>query len=129
MSLQGTVWTPIGPSPILEGAAQVNGLVTTIAVNPNDANLFYIGTAGGGVWRTTDGGTTWRPLLDHQLTLGIGEPSALALEPNNADTLYVGTGQRITFGTFNSGGFGPPDLSQGLFKSTDSGGSWIQLGA
>ena len=65
MSLTGTIWAPIGPSPILEGTAQVNGLVSAIAVNPNNFNLIYQGTAGGGLWRTTDGGTTWRPLFDH----------------------------------------------------------------
>jgi hypothetical protein len=129
MSLTGTIWAPIGPSPILQGATQVNGLVSAIAVNPNNSNLIYQGTAGGGVWRTTDGGTTWRPLFDHQLTLGIGEPSAIAIDPTNTDTIYVGTGQRITLGTGNAAVFGPPDLSQGLFKSTDGGGSWIQLGS
>jgi hypothetical protein len=129
MSLKGTTWIPVGPSPIQEGASQANGLVTSIAVNPNNANVIYQGTAGGGVWRTADGGTTWSPLFDHQLLLGIGEPGAIAIDPNNTDTLFVGTGQRVTFGTLNSGVFGPPDLSQGLFKSTDAGASWIQLGS
>ena len=58
MSLQGTVWAPMGPSPIAENALRANGLVSAIAINPNNPNLIYIGTAGGGVWRSLDGGAT-----------------------------------------------------------------------
>jgi HYDIN/CFA65/VesB family protein/ASPM-SPD-2-Hydin domain-containing protein len=128
MSLKGTVWTPIGPSPISEGADD-NGMVTTIAVHPFNASVIYIGTAAGGVWRTRDGGTTWTPLFDRQPALGIGEPQGLAIDPNNTDVIYAGTSQRVMLGTGNTGVFGLPDSSQGLFKSTDGGNSWIQLGS
>ena len=74
MSLNGTVWAPIGPSPIAENGTQDNGLVSAIAINPNNPNIMYMGTAGGGLWRSNDGGTTWTPLFDRQLSLGIGEP-------------------------------------------------------
>ena len=57
MSLNGTVWEPIGPSPIDQGAISANGQVTAIAVNPNNPNIIYIGTAWGGVWLTRDGGS------------------------------------------------------------------------
>ena len=129
MSLNGTVWAPAGPSPILEGTAQDNGLVSSIAIHPYNPNIIYIGTAGGGVWRSRDGGVTWTPLFDRQLALGIGEPAALAIDPNNTDVIYAGTSQRIILGTGNAGFFGPPDSSQGLYKSTDGGSSWIQLGS
>jgi Abnormal spindle-like microcephaly-assoc'd, ASPM-SPD-2-Hydin len=129
MSLNGTVWAPAGPSPIVEGTAQDNGLVSSIAIHPYNPNVIYIGTAGGGVWRSRDGGLTWVPLFDRQLALGIGEPAALAIDPNNTDVVYAGTSQRIILGTGNAGFFGPPDSSQGLYKSTDGGGSWIQLGS
>jgi hypothetical protein len=49
MSLNGTAWTPIGPNPIQEGGNPDNGMVTAIAINPNNKNVIYIGTAGGGV--------------------------------------------------------------------------------
>ncbi|MGC2163853.1 MAG: choice-of-anchor D domain-containing protein [Silvibacterium sp.] len=127
MSLKGTVWAPIGPSPITEGSNQDNGLVTTIAVNPNNSSIIYIGTSGGGVWRSRDGGATWTPLFDRQLALGIGEPAGIAIDPNNTDTVYVGTSERLLYQ--NTGIFGSPDSSQGLFKSTDGGNSWIQLGS
>ena len=129
MSPNGTVWSPVGPSPIIEGTAQDNGLVSSIAIHPYNPNVIYIGTAGGGVWRTRDGGVTWIPLFDRQLALGIGEPAALAIDPNNTDVVYAGTSQRIILGTGNAGFFGPPDSSQGLYKSTDGGSSWVQLGS
>jgi hypothetical protein len=127
MSLTGTVWTQIGPSPILEGGAQDNGMVTAIAPNPNNPAVIYIGTAGGGVWRTRDGGAHWTPLFDRQSALGIGEPGAIAIDPNNTDVIYVGSSQRNLYQ--NTGIFGGPDTSRGLFKSADGGNSWIQLGS
>jgi hypothetical protein len=120
MSLNGTAWTPIGPSPISENSTQDNGLVTAIAISPFNQNVIYIGTAGGGVWRTRDAGTTWSPLFDRQLAIGIGEPGGVAIDPNNTDIIYAGTSQRVIVGN---------NSAQGLFKSQDAGSSWIQLGA
>src|SRR5215213_10302236 len=118
MSLRGTVWAPIGPSPIAQSGRQDNGLTTAIAINPNDGNVIYQGTGGGGVWRTTNGGTTWTPIFDRQLSLGIGEPRAIAIDPNDTSILYVGTSSRVT-----------PQTQAGLFKSTDGGASCILLGS
>src|SRR5580704_1730892 len=127
MALNGSVCTPIGPSPISESGNADNGMVTAIAPNPNNPNVVYIGTAGGGVWRTRDGGTTWTPLFDRTLALGIGEPAGIAIDPNNTDVIFVGSSQRDLYQ--NTGIFGGPDTSQGLFKSTDGGNSWIQVGS
>jgi photosystem II stability/assembly factor-like uncharacterized protein len=118
MAITGTVWAPIGPSPIAEGGNQDNGMVTTIAVNPNNPQVIYIGSAGGGVWRTDDGGQKWKPIFDRQLSLGIGEPGGIAIDPNDTSVLYVGTSGRVT-----------RQPAAGLFKSTDGGGSWIRLGS
>jgi hypothetical protein len=125
VSLKGTVWAPIGPSPINEGSGQDNGLVTTLAVNPNNPSVLYMGTAQGGVWRSGDGGNTWTPLFDKQLSLGIGEPAGIAVDPSDSDTVYVGTSGRV-------GSAEPDTLSQpaaGLFKSTDGGASWNSIGS
>ena len=116
----GTVWAPKGPSPISDGALRDNGMVTAIAVHPNDSNIFYIGTAGGGVWKTGNAGVTWRSLFDRQLSLAIGEPMGVAIDPNDADILYVGTSGR---------GRVSPQRQVGLFKSIDGGASWILLGS
>jgi hypothetical protein len=125
MSLNGSVWAPIGPSPMSEGGGQDNGLVTAIAVNPNNTNVLYVGAAQGGVWRSGDGGATWTPLFDRQTALGIGEPAGIAIDPNNTDILYVGTSGRV--------GSAEPDTvhqpTAGLFKSSDGGASWIALGS
>ena len=117
MSVAGTVWTPIGPSPIQAGR-QDNGLVAAIAINPNDPNVIFIGTAGGGVWRSRDGGLNWRPLFDRQIALGIGEPGAIAIDPTNTDTIYIGTSQRVAGALEVGSGWAAPT---GLFKSTDGG--------
>ena len=129
MTLNGTVWAPVGPSPIAENSNADNGMVTAIAVNPNNPNVIYIGTTAGGVWRSGDNGTTWTPLFDRQLSMGIGEPGGVAIDPNNTDIIYAGTSQRNLLGDANPTFFNAPDPAQGLFKSVDGGGSWVQLGS
>jgi hypothetical protein len=128
MSLSGTVWAPIGPSPMYDTAASVdyNGLVTAIAVNPNNQSVLYLGTAGGGVWRSGDGGDNWTPLFDHEPTLGVGEPGGIAIDPNNTDTIYVGANASRGSGEASTIG---QQGATGLFKSADGGASWIQLGS
>jgi hypothetical protein len=118
MSLKGTVWSPMGPSPIAEGTTQDNGLVSAIAVHPFNPKIIYMGTAGGGLWRTRDAGLTWVPLFDRQLSLGIGEPGALAIDPNNTDIVYAGTSGRVS-----------AQPQAGLFKSFDAGNSWVRVGS
>ena len=118
MSLNGTAWTPIGPSPISQGPGQVNGLVSAIAISPSNANRIFIGTAGGGAWRSDNGGASWLPIFDRQLSLAVGEPGALAIDPNNADVVYLGTSARVS-----------AQPQAGLFKSADGGASWIRLGS
>jgi hypothetical protein len=117
-SLTGVVWTPIGPSPINQGNSRANGRVSSIAINPNNPNVIYQGSSGGGVWRSTDGGLNWTPLTDQQATLGTGEPSAIAVDPSDTSTIYVGTSGRFVL-----------NISKGILKSTDGGGSWIILGS
>ena len=89
-------WTEIGPNPIPNGqvvsgsALPVSGRTISIAVHPTNPNIVYVGTAQGGLYRTTDGGTTWTPLLDNALSLAIG---AVAICPSQPETIYVGTGE------------------------------------
>lgn len=120
MTVVGTTWSPKGPSPISDGSQRNNGMTTAIAVHPGDRNIIYIGTAGGGVWKTGDGGGVWRPLFDRQPSLGIGEPMSIALDPSDADIVYVGTSGR---------GRVSPQRQAGLFKSVDGGASWTWLGS
>jgi photosystem II stability/assembly factor-like uncharacterized protein len=89
-------WAEIGPNPIPNGQVvsgsqlPVSGRTISIAVHPTNANIVYVGTAQGGLFRTTDGGTTWTPLMDNALSLAIG---AVVISPSQPETVYVGTGE------------------------------------
>ena len=88
-------WTELGPAPIPNGQTQfvavpVNGRVTSIAVHPTNANIVYVGTAQGGLYRSLDGGTNWTQLFDNAQSLAIG---AIAIAPSSPSTVYVGTGE------------------------------------
>ncbi|MFL5799528.1 MAG: WD40/YVTN/BNR-like repeat-containing protein [Actinomycetota bacterium] len=87
------LWTPIGPAPIPNGQTNpinaVSGRVTAIVVSPAASGTVYVGTAQGGLYRSTNGGATWTPMMDDAASLAIG---ALALS-HGGSTLYVGTGE------------------------------------
>ncbi len=90
----GGAWTAIGPAPLPNGltasSGPTSGRVTSIAVDPTDANKVYLGTAQGGVWRSLDAGLNWTAIFDNAESLAIG---ALAVAPSNPSILYVGTGE------------------------------------
>ncbi len=114
--LPGT-WQAIGPEPLYDGIVPYSGRVTAIVVHPSNSNIAYLGGAQGGVWKTTDGGTTWVPLTDNQVSLASG---ALAIDPQDPNTIYVGTGEpnQSCDSYFGSG----------ILKSTDGGTTWTVLG-
>ena len=94
-AISGT-WTPIGPFPIPNGqtvgvSTPVSGRTVAIAVHPTNPNNAYVGTAQGGLYRTTDGGATWLPLMDNALSLAIG---TVVIAPSNPDVVFVGTGEQ-----------------------------------
>jgi photosystem II stability/assembly factor-like uncharacterized protein len=88
-------WVALGPAPIPNGQTSgvthaVSGRTIAIAVHPTNPNIVYVGTAQGGLYRSTNGGTTWTPLMDSAQSLAIG---AIAIAPSQPDTVYVGTGE------------------------------------
>jgi hypothetical protein len=103
----------------LRGPINVGGRVTDVVGDPANANKFYVGSASGGVWKTTDGGVTFTPIFDGQGTLAIG---ALALDPRDSNILYVGTGEA------NPGGGSVTQPGDGVWKTTDGGTTWQHLG-
>jgi len=120
--VDGPPWTPLGPAPIdavrlLTPTGAASGRIQDIAVSPVDDNVIYIGAAGGGVWKTTDGGGSWTPLTDRQPSLSMG---ALAIDPTNADIVYAGTGENDYASLTSYGG-------AGILKSTDGGDNWTLL--
>lgn len=88
-------WVPYGPSPIPDGTTidrtdPTSGRTISLAVHPANSLIVYAGTAGGGLYRSIDGGSTWTSLFDMAASLAIG---SLAISPVDPDTLYVGTGE------------------------------------
>jgi photosystem II stability/assembly factor-like uncharacterized protein len=102
-------WREIGPTRA--------GRARAVAGVPSQPNVSYIGFDNGGVWRSTDYGSTWHPLFDHESTGSIG---AIAVAPSDPNVIYVGTGAGII----------RPDLAvgNGVYKSTDGGKTWTRLG-
>ena len=84
---------------------------------PQQPNVFYIGVNNGGVWKMTDYGRTWFPIFDDQPTGSIGD---VIVSPSNPNVIYVGSGE----------GLQRPDLSvgDGIYKSTNAGKTWMNLG-
>ncbi len=117
VTMDSVNWTLIGPKPSDGGTSYVSsGRVNAIAIDPRDNNVVYAGAAGGGVWKTTDGGTNWTPLTDHETSLASG---AIVIDPNSPDTVYVGTGEENFTGDSYYGA--------GILKSTDGGKTWTNL--
>src|SRR5690606_25553539 len=101
-------WTEIGPK-LMNPTSGWNpgvGRVTAIAVEPVNQKLIYVGTPEGGLWKSTDGGSTWSPMFDQINNMQI---YAVALDPNNSNIVYVGTN------------------GAGIYKSTDGGSNWTTI--
>jgi hypothetical protein len=128
MSVAGTVWRPVGPSPINAGNREDNGTVTCIVVHPANPSIIYRGTNSGGVWKTIDGGAHWRPLFDYEDGRGVGEAGGIALDPNDLDVVYVGISDHVFQRSFNVP-FIDTIVRRGLYRSVDGGASWVLLGS
>ena len=102
-------WRAIGPTRA--------GRARAVSGVPSQPNVAYVGFDNGGVWRSTDYGSTWQPLFDDQTTGSIG---AIAVAPSDPNIIYVGSGAGII----------RPDLAtgDGMYKSTDAGKTWAHLG-
>lgn len=103
----------------LKGPINIGGRITDIAISPVNNNHFYISTAVGGVFKTTDKGLNWTPIFDN-----IGRPSIgnIEIAPSNANRIYVGTGEAN--GSATSGAF----FGDGIYRSDDAGNNWTHIG-
>ncbi|GJQ32192.1 MAG: hypothetical protein HBSAPP04_10310 [Ignavibacteriaceae bacterium] len=104
-------WSELGPN-------NIGGRVRSVLVHPTDPNIIYAAAVSGGVWKTTNGGTSWVPLKDLMENLAI---CAMAWDPANPNTIYAGSGE----GFYN----GDAVRGEGIFKTTDAGASWTRLSA
>ena len=103
-------WREVGP-------AAAGGRVAAVAGSATDPNLYYIGAAGGGVWKSTNGGQTWSSVFDDQDTQSIG---AVTIGSSDNKTVWAGSGETNPRNDVM--------LGTGIFKSVDAGASWKKMG-
>lgn len=99
------------------GPAMTSGRIADIAIHPENENVWYVAVGSGGVWKTTNSGTTWKPLFDKQKVYSIG---CVTIDPNNPHTIWVGTGENVGG---RHAGFG-----DGIYVSYNDGKSWKNMG-
>jgi hypothetical protein len=129
LALDPTRFTSLGPQPLQSNGCSgcfsyghVAGRTNVIAIDPVTPNVAYLGSDGGGVWKTTNccsTSTTWTTVTDEPAlsTIAIGD---ITLDPNDHNVVYAGTGD-LRFGSFSFG-------AAGVLKSTDQGATWALLG-
>jgi len=115
----GGAWTQVGPvaNPAINGytAFPGKGRINVVAEDPNNTQILYAGSAAGGLWKTTDGGSTWIPKSDDFAGLGVTD---ILVDPNNTSIIYMATGDEDA----------EHISSIGLFKSTNGGDTWSATG-
>ncbi|THV59602.1 hypothetical protein EZV76_08525 [Flagellimonas alvinocaridis] len=99
------------------GPAGMSGRVTAIDVELSNPDVMYVGTASGGLWKSTSGGIKWEPIFDNEVTASIG---AIAIQQSNPSVIWVGTGEGNPRNSLNGG--------YGIYKSLDGGKSWKSMG-
>jgi photosystem II stability/assembly factor-like uncharacterized protein len=101
------------------GSATMSGRIAALAGvhEPNGKITLFVGAAGGGVWKSEDNGTTFRPVFDEQPVQSIG---AIAIDPKNSKNVWVGTGESWTRNSVSIG--------NGMYRSTDGGETWTRVG-
>ena len=104
--LDGFRWRSIGP-------ANMSGRVTDIEGVPSPSKTFYVATASGGIWKTTNNGVTFRPLFQNERVVSLGD---LAIAPSDPSQIWAGTGEEDSRNSISPGG--------GIYKSTDAGLTW-----
>src|SRR5947207_5046555 len=107
--VQGLHWRSIGPYRA--------GRVLAVTGVPGQPDIYYFGSVGGGVWKTTDAGRTWNPIFGSQPVASIG---AIAVAPSNPEIIYVGSGEADMRSSIS--------LGNGVYKSTDGGKTWAHIG-
>jgi len=107
---KGFEWRNVGPN---RGGRSLGA-----SGSPSRPNEYYFGAVGGGLWKTVDGGNTWKPVTDGQLT--SSSVGAVAVSETNPDIVYIGTGETQFRGNIMQG--------DGVYKSVDAGKTWENIG-
>ena len=109
-TVNGFRWRTVGPANFMGRLSDVVGL-------PSPSKTWFIAAAGGGIWKSTNNGLTWRPLFDDKNVISMG---MLAIAPSDTQQVWAGTGEPNTRNTIEPGG--------GVFKSVDGGMTWKSVG-
>jgi hypothetical protein len=112
MGAKAVIWEFAGPE-------NVGGRITDIEIPIDEANVYYAGTASGGIFKTIDGGVSWSPIFDDAQSMAIGD---IEISKSNTDVLWVGTGEP------NAGGGSLAYDGDGIYNSTDAGITWTNKG-
>jgi photosystem II stability/assembly factor-like uncharacterized protein len=99
------------------GPANMGGRVVAVAVAEGDPKTIYVAAASGGLWKTSDGGDSWKPVFDEQTTLVLGD---VAVAPSDKNVVWVGSGEGNPRNSVSWG--------DGVYKSTDGGKTWKNMG-
>jgi Sortilin, neurotensin receptor 3,/Secretion system C-terminal sorting domain len=151
LSATAANWTELGPLTWNRTSSwnPGTGRLTAVAIHPSNANVIYVGSPGGGLWKSTNAGTTWAPLTDNNATwMSV---FAITIDPIDQNTVYVGTSTGLLLKSTNAGasftptGFGPSGTirkvlinpantnivfacaTNGIFRSVNAGTSWTQV--
>jgi photosystem II stability/assembly factor-like uncharacterized protein len=120
-------WTNLGTSSSTGGYAGL-GRINCIAFHPSDNNTFWVGSPSGGIWKTTNGGSSWAILNDNQSVIGVSE-IVIPSDYVTTNTIYIATGDRDGGSLWSlNGGQGADNASIGILKSTNGGVTWTTTG-
>lgn len=101
----------------LEGPTNIGGRINTVAIDPNNPSTILTGSANSGIYKTTNGGATWNPIFDDASNLSMGH---ITFQPGSSQVIWAGTGDP------NISGY--PSIGDGIYKSTDAGATWTNMG-
>ena len=99
------------------GPAVAGGRIADIKVDPSNSSVWYVAVGSGGLWKTTNAGTTWTPVFDDQPSYSIG---TVAIDPTNTEVIWVGTGENVSGRHVGWG--------SGVYRSRDGGATWQNVG-
>mgnify|MGYP002628489270 CR=1 FL=1 len=99
------------------GPAFLSGRIADIAIHPKNENVWYVATGSSGVWKTENSGTTWKPIFDREASYSTG---CVTIDPNDNSIIWIGTGENV--------GGRHVAYGDGIYKSTNGGKSWTNMG-